>query len=71
MPAQVHALTVCIICDDLLQLLAGDRADCRYYVGAIGVRVLHALLWTLDSAGSAAHQTDTVAGSLRRAHNGP
>jgi len=51
--------------------LAGDSADRRYCVSTTDVRVLHALLRALDGAGRAAHQTGTVAGSLRRAHDGP
>jgi len=50
--------------------LAGDRADRRYCVSTTDVRVLHALLRALDGAGRAAHQTRTVAGPLRRAHDG-
>lgn len=56
---------------DLLQLLAGDRTDRRYCIGAADVRVQHALLWPLDGTGRAAHQTDTVAGPFRRSHNWP
>lgn len=51
-------------------MLAGDRADRRYCGSTSDVRVLHALLRALDGAWRAAHQTDTVAGPLRRAHDG-
>jgi len=67
----VAAPTVCVARDDLLWLLAGDLAGCRYCVGAIGVRVLHSPLWPLGGAGRTTHQTGTVAGPLRRANIGP